>query len=250
LLFLGSYLPVLLEGDDGIANSNDWARGFMCGVRLRPERWSELIDNHSYDGPLLPITLLAHENDPDPVMRPKPVVAENRADLLQRIVTGVNSIYRYFKTNIQSIGLSLANPMGQEGEKMGATGSVHAAAADCTRTAVLPACRHSIDFQQTRRECAVIPVTAKLSSASSCPLDRVRRSRSQDDGSTMGKSLLLQGLCEGGKYANAKSSSVIGRLRDIRTRSWERIFCATTRRRMRYPNAALPPTKTRRANGH
>jgi uncharacterized protein len=31
------YLPVLLEGADGVTHGNDWAHGFMCGVQLRKE---------------------------------------------------------------------------------------------------------------------------------------------------------------------------------------------------------------------
>lgn len=64
------YLPVLLEGDDGIAPGNDWAHGFMRGVETRPASRGELIDDEDYGGPMLPIMMLHHEHDPDPQMRP------------------------------------------------------------------------------------------------------------------------------------------------------------------------------------
>ncbi len=63
------YLPVLLEGSNGIAHGNDWALGFMRGVHTRPTSWRDLIDSDEHGGPMLPIMLLAHENDPDPAMR-------------------------------------------------------------------------------------------------------------------------------------------------------------------------------------
>ena len=37
------YMPVLLEDDEGLAQGNDWARGFMRGVQARPASWRELI---------------------------------------------------------------------------------------------------------------------------------------------------------------------------------------------------------------
>src|SRR5271157_2342050 len=54
------YMPVLLEDDEGIAQGNDWARGFMRGVQARPASWRELIVSDEHGGPLLPIMLLAH----------------------------------------------------------------------------------------------------------------------------------------------------------------------------------------------
>ncbi len=54
------YLPVLLEGSDGIAHGDDWALSFMSGIHARPASWRDLIDSDEHGGPMLPIMLLAH----------------------------------------------------------------------------------------------------------------------------------------------------------------------------------------------
>jgi uncharacterized protein len=91
------YIPLLLEADDGIAHGNDWALGFMRGMQARPRSWDELIELNKDDGPMLPIMILAHEHDPDPAMRPKPVPAERREILLQWLVVSLSKIYRHFE---------------------------------------------------------------------------------------------------------------------------------------------------------
>jgi yecA family protein len=37
------YVPILLEGDDGTAHGNDWARGFMRGMHMRHDGWAALV---------------------------------------------------------------------------------------------------------------------------------------------------------------------------------------------------------------
>lgn len=98
------YLPVLIEDANGVAHGNDWAQGFMRGVGARPASWRELLESDEHGGPLLPIMLLAHEHDPDPAMRPKPVSAEKREELLQMMIAGLTSIYRYFEPHRRSPG--------------------------------------------------------------------------------------------------------------------------------------------------
>ena len=51
------YLPVLLQGDEGVTRGNDWARGFMRGVQTRPASWRELIVSDEHGGSLLPIMI-------------------------------------------------------------------------------------------------------------------------------------------------------------------------------------------------
>ncbi len=93
------FLPLLLEDDHGIAHANDWAQGFMRGMELRREDWSELLDDESHGGWLVPILALAHEHDPDPAMRPypEPVDADRREHLIAGAAAGVTAIYRYFE---------------------------------------------------------------------------------------------------------------------------------------------------------
>jgi uncharacterized protein len=114
------YMPVLLEDDEGIAHGNDWARGFMRGVQARPASWHELIVSDEHGGPLIPIMLLAHEHDPDPAMRPKPVAPDKREEILQMMIAGLTKIYRYFEPHRRSAaGASRPVPLRREGRKIG-----------------------------------------------------------------------------------------------------------------------------------
>jgi uncharacterized protein len=114
------YMPVLLEDDEGIAHGNDWAQGFMRGVQARPASWRELIVSNDHGGPLLPIMLLAHEHDPDPAMRPKPVAPDKREEILQMMTAGLTKIYRYFEPHRRSFaGASRPVPLRREGRKIG-----------------------------------------------------------------------------------------------------------------------------------
>lgn len=93
----GVYFPVLLEADDGVAYGNDWAKGFFRGLDMRPAAWQELLDDEDHlGGSLFPIMVLAHEHDPDPEMRPKPIPPERREAILQAMIVGLPMIYRYF----------------------------------------------------------------------------------------------------------------------------------------------------------
>ncbi|HET9784633.1 MAG TPA: UPF0149 family protein, partial [Terriglobales bacterium] len=47
--------PLLLEGDDGMPSGNDWAFGFMEGVRMRVEGWKALFDDDDHVGCLIPM---------------------------------------------------------------------------------------------------------------------------------------------------------------------------------------------------
>jgi uncharacterized protein len=60
--------------------------------------------------------LLAHENDPDPAMRPPPVAPEKREELLQMMIASLTVIYRYFEPQRRS---PLHIPRRREGPKVG-----------------------------------------------------------------------------------------------------------------------------------
>jgi uncharacterized protein len=114
------YMPVLLEDDEGLAKGNDWARGFMRGVQARPASWRELIVSDEHGGPLLPIMVLAHEHDPDPAKRPKPLSPDKREEVLQMMIAGLTKIYRYFEPHRRSrASASRPAPLRREGRKIG-----------------------------------------------------------------------------------------------------------------------------------
>jgi uncharacterized protein len=92
------FLPLLLEDDSGVARANDWARGFVRGMALRRDDWSDLLDDEEHGGLLVPIFALAHEHDRDPQLRPykEEMNAERREQLIVGVAASVPAIYRYF----------------------------------------------------------------------------------------------------------------------------------------------------------
>jgi|TARA_B100000809_G_scaffold226466_1_gene238130 uncharacterized protein len=95
------FLPILFEDSDGKAKGNDWAKGFMRGMSLHQEDWSELMEDEDHGGSLVAIMALAHENDPDPKLRPysEPVSPERREDLIMGLSVGAVKIYKYFESH-------------------------------------------------------------------------------------------------------------------------------------------------------
>jgi hypothetical protein len=62
-------------------------------------RWDAKFAEHG--GPLIPLFALAHENDPDPTLRPyqKPITAEKREELIAGAAAGVMRLYQYFEAS-------------------------------------------------------------------------------------------------------------------------------------------------------
>jgi uncharacterized protein len=98
------FTPLVLSNEDGAFLGNDWANGFMRGMNLRHEDWVILFDDEDHGGSLIPILALAHENDPDPEMRPykEPISIERRENLLVGMAAGVMNIHKYFRTRHKS----------------------------------------------------------------------------------------------------------------------------------------------------
>jgi uncharacterized protein len=91
------YLPVLLEDDTGVVHGNDWAHGFMRGVQALPGCWNELIASDKEGGCLVPMMMLVHEHDPDPGMRPPPIDADRRQEVIATMIAGATQCYRYYE---------------------------------------------------------------------------------------------------------------------------------------------------------
>lgn len=92
------YLPLVLEDEHGVWHGNDWANGFLTGTQMRFETWSEIVNSEEHGGPMVPIFALAHENHPDPAMRPfeQPLGDEKREQLLVSAAAGVMRMHRHF----------------------------------------------------------------------------------------------------------------------------------------------------------
>ena len=87
------YMPFMKENEDGIAQGNDWASGFIKGTHLRHEIWKEAVNDEKRGGAFVPIWALAYEHASDPSLRPfnEPVTAEKREELLVAMIAGVGS---------------------------------------------------------------------------------------------------------------------------------------------------------------
>lgn len=98
------YNPSLLEDENGHVVTEEWAKGFLTGTHLRHEDWAPFTDAARYpegeDTPLLSTLLLAHENHPDPELRPfnKPLTNDLRQQLVATAVIGIKEIYDIFSS--------------------------------------------------------------------------------------------------------------------------------------------------------
>lgn len=97
LLTDGIYVPLLLEDENGVAQGNDWAHGFMRGMNMRHDDWAELVNNEEHGGCLIPMMMLYHEQDEEPKMRPKPISPEQREQVIAHMAAGLVGAYRYFR---------------------------------------------------------------------------------------------------------------------------------------------------------
>lgn len=91
------YLPFMCEDENGVTQGNDWAKGFMRGVKQGAADWHALMESEDHGGAIIPMMILDHEHDPDSTMRPNPITPENRRDLHAAMVAGLINIYRYFE---------------------------------------------------------------------------------------------------------------------------------------------------------
>ena len=90
------FLPLLLEDEQAKSYGNNWALGFLRGMDMRRESWSEILDDESRAGLFLPIFALANELNPDPSLRPykQPMTDEQRENLLLGLSEGVTEMFR------------------------------------------------------------------------------------------------------------------------------------------------------------
>ena len=93
-----AYMPLILEDEDGNFGGNDWANGFITGVNLRHDIWSEIINDEENGGSMVPIWALAYEHHPDARMRPfkDPIDDKKRDDLIVAAAAGVIRMHDYF----------------------------------------------------------------------------------------------------------------------------------------------------------
>ena len=95
------YAPVMLLDENGVANGNDWAHGFIRGTMMRRDGWAELVGDEQH-GCMVPIFMLHYEHDQDPAMRPQPISPEQREDVIGHMTAALLIAYRYFRGRRQA----------------------------------------------------------------------------------------------------------------------------------------------------
>jgi len=113
------YLPLLLKDDKGIADANDWARGFMRGMNMRHDGWAELVNDEKHCGYLVPMFVLYHEHDEDPKMRLKPISPQQRDEVILHMAAGVVGAYRYFREQQRADAGADSRERGSSTSKVG-----------------------------------------------------------------------------------------------------------------------------------
>jgi uncharacterized protein len=77
-------------------SGNQWANGFLRGLRLHSESWSVLLQDQLEVHLMVPIFTLAHENSPIAELRSGVISDAQRTDLIRRATAYLTLIYRYF----------------------------------------------------------------------------------------------------------------------------------------------------------
>ncbi len=90
------YTPALLVDEDGKAQGNQWALGFLLGVSMTEGDWKDFTQGDEMARLLLPMMVLAHEHHPDPQMRPSPIPPESRDEVLYMMANSLALIYGHF----------------------------------------------------------------------------------------------------------------------------------------------------------
>ena len=91
------YLPALLVDDEDQATGNDWAEGFLLGVSMTEDDWDDFIDDEDLGELLVPMMVLAHEDDPDPEFKSPEITDENRESLLNMMFNSLMLIFAHFE---------------------------------------------------------------------------------------------------------------------------------------------------------
>jgi uncharacterized protein len=111
------HVPQIFEDENGELRGNDWARGFMRGMQMRHDAWSELINDEKYGGSLAPMMMLYHEHDEDPKMRPDPITLHKREQVIAFMAAGLMNTYEYFRNEREcDLGVDAPEPQRNASE--------------------------------------------------------------------------------------------------------------------------------------
>lgn len=89
--------PIFWETEDGFVIAGDWAEGFMDAMRLRPEAWTELLDDEKAAISLVPILAFASDED-DPLLalesEERKTLAAQAPDLIPSCVVEIDAYWK------------------------------------------------------------------------------------------------------------------------------------------------------------
>ena len=90
------YLANFDVDERGRVLGNEWANGFLRGLRMRSENWSVLLNDPRDVHLMVPIFTLAHEHSSAAELRSGPIGDEQRTKLIRQATAYLTLIYRYF----------------------------------------------------------------------------------------------------------------------------------------------------------
>lgn len=89
------YWPVVDRDENDEVLGNEWADGFVAGMRTQWDNWMPMLDDEEQGGWLVCILALHHEHDENPDTKLAPQTPEQREYLVTRMIGGIVPIYRY-----------------------------------------------------------------------------------------------------------------------------------------------------------
>jgi uncharacterized protein len=92
---------VVVEDEDS-RPGREWGQGFLIGMSIEHEGWRAIVEDDDRAGAVLPIMMLAHEDDPDPALRSPPITPEMRDRILREISAGLVRMYHEFRDRLES----------------------------------------------------------------------------------------------------------------------------------------------------
>jgi uncharacterized protein len=99
------YPALVGEDEDGTVTGREWAWGFQLGMHLREEAWEPLVSDRKLSTALLPIVVLAEDEESGLTLAKKAATPEERGMMLDVLAGSVLIIYNFFRGKLKPIVL-------------------------------------------------------------------------------------------------------------------------------------------------
>ena len=95
--------PVLMGVDEaGSVTGREWAWGFQIGMQMRQTGWERLLDDQEFSNAILPMAVLAEDEESGLTLNAKPATLEQREMMLDLLAGSVLVIYNFFRGKLKS----------------------------------------------------------------------------------------------------------------------------------------------------